>query len=71
MKGYMISYRLLNGLLLLVKLYPNSKAEPTDYGIDVTIEDKDRQNISDEDKQLLEDWGWRLTSYEYTDIWDW
>lgn len=64
-----ISHTLINGLLLLARLYPNSKVETTDYGVVFTILAKDNKEISDEDIQLLESWGWRLN--EELDTWDW
>jgi hypothetical protein len=62
---------LINGLLLLARLYPKSKA--TTYGGNVFFEilAEDNKGIRDEDKKLLESWGWCLTESEDLEVWDW
>lgn len=67
----MLSSKMVSGLLLLAKLYPKGKAETTDYGVQFTIWDKDYIEISNEDIQILEDLGWRLTKYDNVHVWDW
>lgn len=64
----MLSNKLISGLRLLTRLYPNSKAETTDYGVEFTIRDKDNYEISKEDTQILEDLGWRLIKYKNVDV---
>ena len=32
---------------------------------------EDNKGMSNEDKKLLEDWGWCLTESKDLDVWDW
>lgn len=66
-----ITSGLINGLLLLGRLHPKSQAKTYDNEVFFEILAEDTQDISEGDKQSLEDWGWRLTRYEGLDVWDW
>ena len=50
---------LLNGLLLLLRVYPDSKAR-IGYDQDISVEIPHiKNNLTKEEIELLEDWGWK------------
>lgn len=59
----------VNGLLLILNLYPKAKVRSGYGDYEVTIRDVNGI-LPDTTKKILEDWGWQLMFYEDSYFWE-